>query len=229
MSPPGRCGRARESGRVGSPSCRDTRHRPPPICDRICGSLRRMPPSRQHELIAWAVPRLRSPATSTRSRRSARLERWHDQLDRSLPTRVVPGFHRRFAVVVETLTGRGRVPGVRRHPARDRPGADRGPRARRRLRGAAGPVPRAVRDTAGHRAAGAGGAARLPAGAPEHSWRDSHAALVDLVARWAAKPGQLVLAGDSAGGGLALALALSLRDRGARSPTAWCCTRRGRT
>ena len=117
--------------------------------------------------IAWAVPRLRkSRDLDTVEAERARLERWHDQLDRSLPTKVVPGFHRRFAVVVETLTG---PRASSRRTSSRRAGSTRSgpsPRPRRRLRGAAGPVPRAVRDTAGHRAAGAGGAARLPAGAP---------------------------------------------------------------
>jgi acetyl esterase/lipase len=55
--------------------------------------------------------------------------------------------------------------------------------------------------------------------APEHTWRDSHDALVDCAASWAERsPGGMVLAGDSAGGGLALAVALSLRDRGLRQP-----------
>ncbi|HEY0645743.1 MAG TPA: alpha/beta hydrolase, partial [Nocardioides sp.] len=50
--------------------------------------------------------------------------------------------------------------------------------------------------------------------APEHTWKDSHDALVDDAARWTAADGGAVLAGDSAGGGLALAMALSMRDRG---------------
>ena len=49
--------------------------------------------------------------------------------------------------------------------------------------------------------------------APEHTWADSHDALVADAARRAAEPGGIVLAGDSAGGGLALAMALSMRDR----------------
>ena len=50
--------------------------------------------------------------------------------------------------------------------------------------------------------------------APEHTWKDSHDALVDDAARWAGSEGGAVLAGDSAGGGLALSMALSMRDRG---------------
>jgi acetyl esterase/lipase len=55
--------------------------------------------------------------------------------------------------------------------------------------------------------------------APEHTWKDSFPAMLDLAARGASDPGGLVLAGDSAGGGYALALALALRDRGGPQPT----------
>jgi acetyl esterase/lipase len=55
--------------------------------------------------------------------------------------------------------------------------------------------------------------------APEHTWRDSHDALVADATRWAAEPGGIVLAGDSAGGGLALAVAQTMRDRGTATPT----------
>ena len=53
--------------------------------------------------------------------------------------------------------------------------------------------------------------------APEHTWRDSHDDLVALATRLATE-GELVVAGDSSGGGLALALAESLRDRGGPQP-----------
>jgi acetyl esterase/lipase len=49
--------------------------------------------------------------------------------------------------------------------------------------------------------------------APEHTWRDSHDTLVDLVGKLAGE-GPVVLQGDSAGGGMALAIALGLRERG---------------
>lgn len=53
--------------------------------------------------------------------------------------------------------------------------------------------------------------------APEFTWRDSHSPLVSLVAELAAE-GEVVLSGDSAGGGLALAVAESLRDREGPQP-----------
>lgn len=48
--------------------------------------------------------------------------------------------------------------------------------------------------------------------APEHTWRDSVPALVEYVAGLCDE-GEVVLGGDSAGGGLALAVALGVRDR----------------
>lgn len=53
-------------------------------------------PSRRHDLLAWAVPRLRkSRELDSEPAERARVERWHatlDQgLDRRLPTRLVPG------------------------------------------------------------------------------------------------------------------------------------------
>uniref|UniRef100_UPI003569E25C alpha/beta hydrolase n=1 Tax=Nocardioides sp. TaxID=35761 RepID=UPI003569E25C len=49
---------------------------------------------------------------------------------------------------------------------------------------------------------------------PGHDWSASHEALADLTALWAGESHDLVLAGDSAGGGIALAVAQTLRDRG---------------
>lgn len=53
--------------------------------------------------------------------------------------------------------------------------------------------------------------------APEHPWP---AALEDALAAFEAMPGPVVIAGDSAGGGLALLTALALRDRGGAQPAA---------
>jgi acetyl esterase/lipase len=79
------------------------------------------------------------------------------------------------------------------------------------------------RKTAGHLALAAQARALVPAYrlAPEHPFP---AAIEDAVAayRWllaeGAGPAHVVLAGDSAGGGLALAAALALRDRGLARP-----------
>lgn len=53
--------------------------------------------------------------------------------------------------------------------------------------------------------------------APEHPWP---AGLDDALTAFEAMPGPVVIAGDSAGGGLALLMALALRDRGGPQPAA---------
>ncbi len=56
--------------------------------------------------------------------------------------------------------------------------------------------------------------------APEHTWRDAHPPLVDLCEQVAIEsPRGVVLAGDSAGGGLALALVQQLARRPGPQPT----------
>src|SRR3954466_14434111 len=77
-------------------------------------------PSRRHELLASAVPKLRkSRELDDPETERARLERWHATLDRGFPTGMVPLFGRRFAVVRKelpagfpsyTLTRRGTTP-----------------------------------------------------------------------------------------------------------------------
>jgi acetyl esterase/lipase len=64
--------------------------------------------------------------------------------------------------------------------------------------------------------------------APEHPFP---AALDDAIAAYRAlrADGPVILMGDSAGGGLALATALALRDAGAPAPAAWRCSRPGWT
>lgn len=54
--------------------------------------------------------------------------------------------------------------------------------------------------------------------APRHTWRDSHDALVRLASELAEET-PLVLSGDSAGGGLALAVAQALRNAEGPQPT----------
>lgn len=170
--------------------------------------------------MAWAVPRVRrSRELVSEQAERARLERWHAGLRRGLPTRSVPRFERRFSVVTESLTG----------PAGDFPAYVLTPRhvePRRTVLylhggGFIAPIdPFHVRYVA--RLAG-----RLRARvvlpdyplAPEHTWRDSYGAVVDLAGRWLAEPEPLVLAGDSAGGGYALAVAETLRDRGGPQPS----------
>ena len=65
-----------------------------------------MSPSRRHELLAWAVPRLRkSRDLDTVEAERERIERWHTGLERTLPTRAVPRFTKRFSVVTEQVVG----------------------------------------------------------------------------------------------------------------------------
>jgi monoterpene epsilon-lactone hydrolase len=179
-----------------------------------------MSPSRRHQAIAWLVPRLRrSRDLDTPEAERERLERWHATLEPGLPTRLVPRFARRFSVVTEVLTG----------PAGEFASyvvTPRGADPRRtvvHLHGGgyvAGIDPFHVRYVA-RLATDLGARVVVPDYplAPEHTWRDSHAAVADLVARWAADSEELVLSGDSAGGGYALAVALTLRDRGGPQPS----------
>jgi len=172
-------------------------------------------PSRRHQLLAWVVPRLRkageleSPEAERR-----RLELLHEAGPHPLPTRHMPGFERRFAVVTEELTGpAGSFASYVVTPRGTDP-----QRTVLYLHGGgyvSGIDPNHVR-YATRLAVGIGARVVLPDYplAPEHSWRDSHQVVADLATRWARESDGLVLAGDSAGGGYALALALTLRDRG---------------
>jgi monoterpene epsilon-lactone hydrolase len=177
-----------------------------------------MSPSRRHDAVAWVVPRMRrSRELETPEVERARLERWHATLDRALPTRLVPRFGRRFSVVTEVLTG----------PGGDFPSyvvTPRGSEPRRTIvylhgGGHVAPIDAFHVRYATRLATALGARVVLPDYplAPEHSWRDSHGAIADVVARWA-DDSDVVLAGDSAGGGYALALALTLRDRGGPQP-----------
>jgi len=174
-----------------------------------------MSPSRRHEALAWVVPRLRrSRELDTVEAEKARLVRWHADLGRQLPTRLVPRFGRRFSVVTEVLTG----------PAGEFASYVVTPRGTDPHRtvvylhggGYVAPIdPFHVRYVC-RLATDLGARIVLPDSplTPEHTWRHSHDAIADLTARWAADSDELVLAGDSAGGGYALAIALTLRDRG---------------
>jgi epsilon-lactone hydrolase len=168
-------------------------------------------PSRRHQLVAAAIPRLRGSRDldSEPAERAAVVAR-HATLDRSLPVRAVRGLDRRFDVRVEQLDG------FPAHVLTPRGGTP--VRTLYYLHGGG--------FTSGIDAFHVRYATRLADAlqarvvlpdyplAPEHTWRDSHDALVADAARWADEPGGIVLAGDSAGGGLALAVALSMRERG---------------
>ncbi len=174
-----------------------------------------MSPSRRHEALAWVVPRLRrSRELDTVEAERARLARWHAGLGRQLPIRLVPRFGRRFSVVTEVLTG----------PAGEFVSYVVTPRGTDPHRtvvylhggGYVAPIDPFHLRYVCRLASDLGARIVLPDYplAPEHTWRDSHGAIADLTARWADDSDELVLAGDSAGGGYALAIALTLRDRG---------------
>ena len=172
-------------------------------------------PSRRHQLLAWTIPRLRrSRELDSPEAERARLEEWHRGTEPGLPTNAVRRFDQRFSVVTEVVQGpAGTFPSyvvTRRH---------REPRRTvLHLHGGgyvSGIDPFHVRYLA--RLATALDARVVVPDypvAPEHTWRDSHDALADLAGRWAEDSEELVLSGDSAGGGYALALALTMRDRG---------------
>lgn len=166
-------------------------------------------PSRRHQLLAYAVPRLRrSRELDTVDLERARLVRWHATLDRSLPTKAVRRFERRFSVVRDDSAGFPTYVVTPRHtsPTRTLFYVHGG--------GFVAPIdPHHLRYTT-RLATAIGARVVMPDYplAPEHTWRDSFEQMTALAARWAGEP--MVLAGDSAGGGYALAIAQALRDRG---------------
>lgn len=173
-------------------------------------------PSALHQFYAATVPRLRRAGElEDEPTERARVLELQRDLTRGLPTWAVPGFARRYAVSQEDCGG---FPAFVLTPRR-------------------GPVERSVVHLHGgafvspidpfHVRYAVALADALRARVvlpdypltPDHTWRDSHKQLVDVTARWAAAPGGAVLVGDSAGGGLAVAVAQSLRDTGAAPPT----------
>ena len=175
-------------------------------------------------MLAAVVPRVRRARELVdEPTERERVMAWHATLDRSLPTRAVPRFERRFSVVTEQLEGpAGPFPSYVITP--------RGPQGRRGpsrtlvyLHGGGfmGPIDQFQVRYAVRLADATGARVVLPDYplAPEHTWRDSYEALVALTARWCEQPGGVVLAGDSAGGGYALAIALGVRDHGGPQPT----------
>ncbi|WP_322920945.1 alpha/beta hydrolase [Nocardioides renjunii] len=167
-------------------------------------------PSTRHDLLARAIPRLRRAGDlDTEPAERARVEARHRTQDRSLPVRATPGFAKRWEVSVEDLGFPSYVLTPRDRPVR---------RTLHYLHGGAfmAPIDAFHVRYATRLADAIGARVVLPDYplAPEHTWADSHDALVADAARWSGQEGGAVLAGDSAGGGLALAVAMSVRDRG---------------
>ncbi|WP_051549467.1 alpha/beta hydrolase [Nocardioides sp. URHA0032] len=182
-----------------------------------------MRPSRRHELLAWALPRLRGSAEleSPEAERAALLA-WQAKARSTtkggVRRELVPRFEKRFSVLTEELKGAsGEFPSYVITPRGSDPH-----RTVVYLHGGgyvAGVDPFHVRYLA-RLATALDARIVLPDYplAPAHTWRDSHDQVADLTERWAADSDDLVLAGDSAGGGFALAVALTLRDRGGPQP-----------
>lgn len=167
-------------------------------------------PSRRHELLARAVPRIRgSRDLDSLEEERARLTRWHTGLRHELPTRLVPRFDRRFHLVRETLHGEG--PEFTSWVFAPRRAAPSRTIFYLHGGGFVAPIdPFHVRYAA--RLAEALGARVVMPDyplAPEHDWEASHRALVRDLRRWT-ETGPVTVAGDSAGGGIALALAVTL-------------------
>ena len=204
---------------------------------RVCDiSTRAHATSRRHELLAWAVPRMRQAARARRRPRPSApgSRRWHaDPRPRAARPTLVRGFDRRFVVDHRGGHRRGRrLPVVRRHAARH---ATRDARSVYLHGGGyvSGIDPFHVRYAA-RLAVGArrpGRAARLPARARAHLARLPRRRSPTSRARWATDS-------DERGPGRRLRgrrlrarrWRSRLRDRGGpQADASWCCTRRGST
>jgi monoterpene epsilon-lactone hydrolase len=178
-------------------------------------------PSRTHALYARVVPRVRKAEAmgGPEPEERDRVVRWHTTLDRTFPTRAVPAFHRRFSLVREELGHEGAgFPAYVVTPRHATP-----TRTLYYLHGGGymAPIDQFQVRYITRLAAAVGARVVMPDYplAPEHTWRDSHDAIVALAARWADEPGGIALVGDSSGGGYALAVAIALRDGGRAQAT----------
>lgn len=171
--------------------------------------------------MAAVVPKLRrSRELDTPELEKARLLHWHSTLDRGFPTGLVPMSGRRYAVVREDVPADGAGRGFASYTL-----TRRGTTPSRTVvylhgGGFVAPIdPWQVRYAA--RLASALGASVVVPDyplTPEHTWKDTHGPVVDVVERLLGEGDDVTLVGDSAGGGLALAVALALRDRGGPQP-----------
>jgi epsilon-lactone hydrolase len=171
-------------------------------------------PSLRHQALASIVPRLRGSAPlDTAERERDRLVACQAEADRSLPTRGVRGFARRFEVSVtdapfpvHVIRPRGRRPRTTVYYLHGG--------------GYVAPADPLHTSYALKLATELDAEVVLPDYplAPDHDWSASHQVLLDDLAERCAAQDRVVVAGDSAGGGIALALAASLRDRGGPQP-----------
>lgn len=175
-------------------------------------------PSRRHQALAALIPKLRhARELDSEAAERARWEQRHREQPTRFPT--PPGFRRRFSVRIEELTGASGATFPSYVVTR------RGTTPSRTVHFSHGGSYVAGIDTAHVRYA-ARLADELDARvvmpdyplAPEHHWQESHHALVQQAERCGQRD-ELILAGDSAGGGIALSLALSMRERGRVTPS----------
>jgi monoterpene epsilon-lactone hydrolase len=174
-------------------------------------------PSRRHELMAYALPRLRkSRDLDTVEKERARIEAWHATMKRGFPTKAVPRFDKRYRVAQEDLPG-----GFPSYTLTERAGSPDRTVVYLHGGGFVGAIdPFQVRYAA--RLASALNAQVVVPDyplIPEHTWRDSHEDVVRVIQRATETSDRVVVVGDSSGGNIALAAALTVRDRGGPQPS----------
>ncbi|WP_110180503.1 alpha/beta hydrolase [Nocardioides solisilvae] len=178
-------------------------------------------PSRRHELLAWALPRVRRTGELVDvAHERARVEERQRTRRPGLPTALVPRFPRRFAVCRDDSAGYPTHVVTPRGGAAESAGAGGLTLLHVHGGGYSYPLDPFHLRWLCRLSAATGARLVLPDHplSPRHTWRDSHAATVALATRYAegaaAAGGRLVLSGDSAGGGYALAVAQAMRDAG---------------
>lgn len=179
-------------------------------------------PSLRHRALALALPRVLSASElEDEAQERADVVARQDERSMALPTSAVPGFARRFDVLEERLSG---PHGVEFSSYVITPKGTAPTATLFYVHGGAfvSPIDRFHVRYATRLATRLGLRVVMPQYplAPRHTWHDSVAPLVDSASGWIERsPDGLVLAGDSAGGGLALAVAMGLRDAGQQLPT----------
>ena len=174
-------------------------------------------PSRRHELLASVVPRVRRSRDLTDVEvERARLERWHETLDRGFPTSAVRRFDKRYRVAEEQLPG-----GFPSYTLAERGGTPGRTIVYVHGGGFVGPIDPFQVKYAARLATALDAHVVVPDYplTPEHTWRDSHEDVVRIIQRATETSERVVVVGDSSGGGLALAAALTVRDRGGPQPS----------
>lgn len=179
-------------------------------------------PSLRHALLVWALPRLKGSGDlddlNDSGPERARLEACQAGLRPRLPSALVPRFSRDYDLTTQTLAGEeGEFVAHIITPRRGVPDCTLYYIHGGGFVSAIDPfhVRYAVRLAKALNARIVMPDYPLT---PTHSWRASHEPIADDLAKWSAQ-GRVVVAGDSAGGGIALAVAQTVRDRGGPQPS----------